>query len=241
MKSIKKGTSKSNTKAISDDKVGTEANSGTKTNPRKYLDANDCKATEPCMDRRKLRNPFSGFQKRRVAERGAIIDRELAKLSKAKVVFANISSLALHLAQSLGTDDHACSPSTLTRNKEYRAKLVEYLGGNNGRKQMDAGCKSVSTLSMELEIGNLKAETARLKAFISKSGATPPSRDDPDIEHLREQLSATQQKLAQVNGALGAVLENTKGLIELDPSTGNIIDLSRKFNAVIFNMKGISL
>lgn len=188
---------------------------------------------------RKNKNTFAGFQKARVEDRGVKIDQELVAITKSKAVFTHLTYLARHVAEALSNEnDGNCAPSTLLRNNEYKAKLLSHLRKQPGTVAKIPKAQNIDDIAQQIELSNLRSEVARLKSYIAMT-PTPASAKSisADVVTLQRELSLCQQRLAQSNAALQAILDNTKGLIEIDISTGNIIDRAKKVNNVLFSFK----
>ena len=188
-------------------------------------------------------NPFSEYQDKVVAEREGIIVRYLGSLRKTRAKFEYITDLAKAVAEQVGMAEGApCSFTTLLRNKRYKALLLNFMAMRSGTDTVQASEPAVQALihTVELELGNIKRDNERLRAYIAELEArlgeqpllpsSPTQRTDS-----ADELPRLSNDKALACKALWLILEHFKDLVSIDVDRGCIIDMaaSKRKNVVV--------
>lgn len=197
------------------------------------------------------RNPFAQFQRQKVDTRLGKIESALEDLASNQREFSFITELAAELATCLSSgQDGTCSMSTLLRNKVYRERLVTFMAKAKARPAIQDACagqEQIASLThrlraAELETSNLRAQAKRMAARCSglekrltnqsdgpqKPQALPP----PSID--KKPVPPESPKEPEISLlALHLIMKNFEGLVSADPSSGTIVDLSKRSGNVI--------
>ncbi len=201
------------------------------------------KSFGPAKANKRSANPFSEYQDKVVAEREGIIVRYLGSLRKTRAKFEYITDLAKAVAEQVGMAEGApCSFTTLLRNKRYKALLLNFMAMRSGTDTVQASEPAVQALihTVELELGNIKRDNERLRAYIAELEArlgeqpllpsSPTQRTDS-----ADELPRLSNDKALACKALWLILEHFKDLVSIDVDRGCIIDMaaSKRKNVVV--------
>lgn len=188
-------------------------------------------------------NPFKEYQETTVIRRKEVIAECLCALRKRRVAFEYITDLskivAAHVSQ---VENEPCSYTTLLRNAGYKALLLEFMApfAATNRSLVFEPQAQMRIQTLELDLGNVKADNERLRAYISdleaKVGAQSPldvlAKSNEEGENVLLQLS---NRRALACKALWLVLEHFRGLVSIDSERGCIVDLaaSHRKNVIV--------
>lgn len=188
-------------------------------------------------------NPFSQYQDKVVAEREGIIVRYLGSLRKTRAKFEYITDLAKAVAEQVGmTEGVPCSFTTLLRNKRYKVLLLNFMAmrsGTNAVRVTEPAAQAVIH-TVELELGNVKRDNDRLRAYIADLEARQD--EQPMLSSSPKQQPDSSDELPRLSNekalackALWLVLEHFKDLVRIDTDHGCIIDLaaSKRKNVIV--------
>lgn len=181
------------------------------------------------------KNPFAGYQQDKVAGRAAVIETHLVELSKRRTQFKYITDLAAAVAEKLGdVEGVPCNKATLLRNASYKAKLLRYMADHCGATDPLAKAEA-NAMTSELEAGNLRRESERLKAYIR----TLERRVDAKVgvPELPSPVVTSESRLLQDYAltckAMATILTELNTILSIG-GDGAILDLSkRKGNQVL--------
>lgn len=193
--------------------------------------------------KKRAANPFKGYQDKVVAERERIVVRYLASLRKTRAKFEYVTDLAKAVAEQVGmAEGKPCSFTTLLRNKRYKALLLNFIAMRSGTDAVQVSEPAAQALihTVELELGNVKRDNERLRAYIadleSRLGEQPmlPTASAQHSDSSAE-LSRLSTERALACKALWLVLEHFKELVSIDSDRGCIIDLAatRRKNVIV--------
>lgn len=188
-------------------------------------------------------NPFKNYQTRIVTEREHIINRYLTSLRRTRAKFEFVTDLAKAVADQVRlAEGKPCSFTTLLRNKRYKALLLNFMAMRSGTDavQVTEPVAQAVIHTVELELGNVKRENDRLRAYIadleSRLEERSPSPTSPSrpLENV-EDISRLSNEKALACKALWLVLEHFKELVSIDTDRGCIIDLaaSQRKNVIV--------
>lgn len=183
--------------------------------------------------RKRPANPFKDYQNNVVEERVKIVVRYLTSLRKTRAKFEYITDLAKAVAEQVGlTEGKPCSFTTLLRNARYKALLLNFMAmrlGNEAIKVSEPGVQAfIQTL--ELELGNVKRDNTRLRAYVAELEARIDSRPGPLPNPIqtkdRDALNELSNDKALACKAMWLLLDHFKGLVSVDTDRNCIIDLA---------------
>lgn len=188
-------------------------------------------------------NPFKGYQETIVAKREQLIVRYLTTLRKTRAKFEYVTDLAKAVAEQVElAEGKPCSFTTLLRNKRYKALLLNFMVMRSGTDSLHVSEPAAQAVihTVELELGNVKRDNDRLRAYIADLEAqrdkppTPPPSPKPRPDSTDELPRLSNEK-ALVCKALWLVLEHFKDLVSIDADRGCIIDLaaSKRKNVIV--------
>lgn len=188
-------------------------------------------------------NPFSEYQDKVVAEREGIIVRYLGSLRKTRAKFEYVTDLAKAVAEQVGlSEGRPCSFTTLLRNKRYKALLLNFMAMRSGTDAIRVSEPAAQAVihTVELELGNVKRDNDRLRAYIADLEARQDER--PMLSSSPKQQPDSTDELPRLTNekalackALWLVLEHFKDLVSIDTDRGCIIDLaaSKRKNVIV--------
>lgn len=188
-------------------------------------------------------NPFSEYQDKVVAEREGIIVRYLGSLRKTRAKFEYVTDLAKAVAEQVGlSEGKPCSFTTLLRNKRYKALLLNFMAMRSGTDAIRVSEPAAQAVihTVELELGNVKRDNDRLRAYIADLEARQNER--PMLSSSPKQQPDSTDELPRLSNdkalackALWLVLEHFKDLVSIDTDRGCIIDLaaSKRKNVIV--------
>jgi hypothetical protein len=188
-------------------------------------------------------NPFKGYQDTVVAGREQIIVRYLGSLRKTRAKFEYVTDLSKAVAEQIElAEGKSCSFTTLLRNKRYKALLLNFMAMRAGTEAVEVSEPGAQALihTIELELGNVKRDNDRLRAYIADLEArldehpVLPVSPMPRPESA-EELPRLSNEKALVCKALWLVLDHLKDLVCIDADRGCIIDLaaSQRKNVIV--------
>ena len=132
----------------------------------------------------KRENRFGKYQETNQKKREVLIDQYLKTLKASRVRFPHVTGLAVMVANYLAEQQgEPCDKATLLRNVRYKTLLLNFMatknrgvGGLRLRGTKDEA-ETVSVISAQLEVSNLKQDAARMKAYIVhlEKGSEEPS------------------------------------------------------------------
>lgn len=203
------------------------------------------KPKPPAMTKAQRRptNPFKGYQDTVVAEREQLIVRYLASLRKTRAKFEYVTDLAKAVAEQVElAEGKPCSFTTLLRNKRYKALLLNFMAMRSGTDAIQVSEPAAQALihTIELELGNVKRDNDRLRAYIADLAARLD--EQPMLPSLPTQRTDSADELPRLSNekamackALWLVLEHFKDLVSIDVERGCIIDLaaSKRKNVIV--------
>ncbi|OYD55408.1 MULTISPECIES: hypothetical protein [Thauera] len=188
-------------------------------------------------------NPFKGYQDKVVAEREQIIVRYLASLRKTRAKFEYVTDLAKAVAEQVElAEGRPCSFTTLLRNKRYKALLLNFMAIRSRTDAVQVSDPAAQALihTVELELGNVKRDNDRLRAYIADlevrlSEHPALSSSTTQRSESADELSRLSNEKALACKALWLVLEHFKDLVSIDADRGSIIDLaaSKRKNVIV--------
>lgn len=188
-------------------------------------------------------NPFKGYQDTVVAGREQIIVRYLGSLRKTRAKFEYVTDLSKAVAEQIGlAEGKSCSFTTLLRNQRYKALLLNFMAMRSGTDAVRVSEPAAQALinTVELELGNVKRDNGRLKAYITDLEAR--LNELPMLPSSSAQRSDNSDELYRFSNekalackALWLVVEHFKGLVSIDADRGCIIDLaaSKRKNVIV--------
>lgn len=188
-------------------------------------------------------NPFSEYQDKVVAEREGIIVRYLGSLRKTRAKFEYVTDLAKAVAEQVGlAEGKPCSFTTLLRNKRYKALLLNFMAMRSGTDAVRVSEPVAQAVihTVELELGNVKRDNDRLRAYIADLEARQD--EQPMLSSSPKQQPDSTDELPRLSNdkalackALWLVLEHFKDLVSIDTDRGCIIDLaaSKRKNVIV--------
>lgn len=188
-------------------------------------------------------NPFSEYQDKVVAEREGIIVRYLGSLRKTRAKFEYVTDLAKAVAEQVGlAEDKPCSFTTLLRNKRYKALLLNFMAMRSGTDAIRVSEPAAQAVihTVELELGNVKRDNDRLRAYIADLEARQD--EQPMLSSSPKQQPDSTDELPRLSNdkalackALWLVLEHFKDLVSIDADRGCIIDrsASKRKNVIV--------
>lgn len=201
----------------------------------------------------KLKNPFAKYQVEKVASREGIVTRYFDTLRKTRAKFPYVTDLAKAVAEQITLaeknthpEKRPCSASTLLRNKHYKALLLNFMASHPGTDSLNSRSVTDNTAklllnALELDVGNLKNENARLRSYVTslekrldernKLGVAP-SKDAVATHKLVDTLDT---KYALVCKSLWLVIGHFNNVVTADTDGQRIIDLaaSRRKNVIV--------
>lgn len=192
----------------------------------------------------KLKNPFAGYQAKKVDTREAFITQYLATLRRTRAKYEYVTDLAKAVAEQIAlVEKKPCSVSTLLRNQRYKALLLNFMAtqaGVAGKSPVtDSAASKMLVMAAELESVGHKREVERLKTYVTSlerqldeigsTRITGPAVTPGAV--LTDDLS---NRFAMTCKTLWLVLDHFKDLISVDIDGQQIIDLSapRKSNVI---------
>lgn len=197
----------------------------------------------------KLKNPFAKYQIEKVAGREGTITRYLDTLRRTRAKYQYVTDLAKLVAEQIElTEKKPCSPSTLLRNKRYKALLLNFMASQSGTDSLNNRSITDNTAKLllnavELELGNLKRENQRLHSYVTslekrlderKKLAAPPSSKTGNEGATRNLVDTYSTKYALACKSLWLVLEHYKTVVTADADGQRIINPSmRRKNVVV--------
>ncbi len=188
-------------------------------------------------------NPFKDYQDKVVAGREQIVVRYLASLRKTRAKFEYVTDLAKAVAEQVGlAEGKPCSFTTLLRNKRYKALLLNFMAMRSGTDAVRVSEPAAQAVihTVELELGNVKRDNDRLRAYIADLEARQD--EQPMLPSSPKQQPDSPGELPRLSNekalackALWLVLEHIKDLVSIDTDRGCIIDLaaSKRKNVIV--------
>lgn len=169
------------------------------------------------MGREKGAANLAAFNSKRSENILPKIIEQLQICKKRKLYFKSVGLLASYLSEIIGVHR-----TTLTRNNDYRLKLLEHVGTQPGSVNrapdsiLDPHILQIKLASSQLEASNLRSELKKVLASLNKAQSldTIDSRSDVDFANLA---------MCLVN-----ILSRLNDLIEIDFDKRSIIDLTAK-------------
>lgn len=187
----------------------------------------------------KLKNPFAKYQTEKIAGREELITKYLRTLRRTRAKYQYVTDLAKGVAEQIElSEKKPCSPSTLLRNKHYKALLLHFMASQSGTDSLNSNSVTDNTAkhllnTRELELGNIKRENERLHSYVTtlekrlddrnKLTVAPKVMTDDEVKRERDALNT---KYALVCKALWLVLDRFKDVLTADADGLRIIDLS---------------
>lgn len=188
-------------------------------------------------------NPFRGYQDKVVEEREQIVARYLASLRRTKAKFEYVTDLAKAVAEQVGlAEGKPCSFTTLLRNKRYKALLLNFMAMRSGTDTVQVSEPAAQALiyTVELELGNVKRDNERLRAYIADlemrlNGPPILPASPAQCAGSADELVRLSNDKALVCKAFWLVLEHFKDFVTIDADRDCIIDLaaSKRKNVIV--------
>ncbi len=196
----------------------------------------------------RLKNPFAKYQTEKIAGREELITKYLGTLRRTRAKYQYVTDLAKGVAEQIElSEKKPCSPSTLLRNKHYKALLLHFMASQSGTALLNSNSVTDNTAkhllnTSELELGNFKRENERLHAYVTnlekrldnndKLTTAPVAMSDDEVKRA---LDALNTKYALVCKSLWLVLDHFKDVLTADADGQRIIDLAapRRKNVVV--------
>ncbi|RFB70836.1 MULTISPECIES: hypothetical protein [unclassified Herbaspirillum] len=184
--------------------------------------------------KRRLANPFKGYQDKGMSEREEVIIRYLASLKKTRAKFEYVTDLAKAVAEQIQmVERKPCSFTTLLRNSRYKAQLLNFMAMRAGTNAVQVSEPAALALihTVELELSNVKRDNERLRTYIADLEAqvapSPVLTASPTLaSDNAAELSRLSNDKAMACKALWLTLEHFKELIRIDLDRGCIVDLA---------------
>ncbi len=187
------------------------------------------------------RGTFKKWQNEAMRQRQAAIAKALATAGKSKAKYGKMTHFAQEIADMVAKEQGIpCALSTLLRNQAYReliAAAYEKAGGDESPRKSP----KMASIAAGLENSNLAAENARLRSYIlslekqldrEPSARNPTGRSEPKaLENPN-----TAKKIENLQKAVFLLVKNFQGILSIDED-GNIVDLSKKINAIVVPSK----
>lgn len=197
----------------------------------------------------RLKNPFAKYQTKKVAGREELITKYLGTLRRTRAKYQYVTDLAKGVAEQIElSEKKPCSPSTLLRNKRYKALLLNFMASQSGTALLNSSSVTDNIAkhllnTSELELGNIKRENDRLHAYVTSLEKRLDDRDKLTVapvvmtdDEVKRELDDLNIKFALVSKSLWLVLDRFKDVLTADADGQRIIDLSaRRSKSVVVN------
>lgn len=198
---------------------------------------------------KKDRSKFSAWQEAKQAKRETIIDEFLNSLTKSRVKVSLPTYLADLIAKHIAqVEGKPCNKSTLLRNNRYKAKILSYLAKSlapgakalNSRSVTDPTAKALIT-SAQLEGGNLKRESERLKIYVKSleeqvDRLQSQGRPLPIASITNESCTGSsdfEYRFIRTCQTLRSLIGHLNLIVHIDPCSQRILDASKRRDNVI--------
>lgn len=192
------------------------------------------------------RGTFKKWQNEAMSQRRAAIAKALGTAGKSKAKYGKLTHFAQEIAAMVAKEQGIpCALSTLLRNPVYReliAAAYEKAGGDESPRKSP----KMASIAAGLENSNLAAENARLRSYIlslekqldhrESSARNPNGRAEPRAEPKALENPDSAKKIENLQKAVFLLVKNFQGILNIDEA-GNIVDLSKKINAIVVPSK----
>ena len=194
------------------------------------------------------RNTFEDYQQVKQESREQLIVQCLAKIHSSRAPFLYLTDLADAVARYIALQEQRpCNKATLLRNIRYRSHLLTFMSAHTkaGTKTFDVkeladGKSRALVTAAQVEVGNLRRESDRLKAYISQLERQLGAAQEPGQLNLQEDAAKASQSLYEMQlkytrtcQALFSVLCHLSQTLSTDPEHQRIVDLSRLRNNIV--------
>lgn len=187
----------------------------------------------------RLKNPFAKYQTEKIAGRKELITNYLGTLRRTRAKYQYVTDLAKGVAEQIElSEKKPCSPSTLLRNKHYKALLLHFMASQSGTALLNSSSVTDNIAkhllnTSELELGNIKRENARLHAYVTSLEKRLDDRDKLTVapvvmtdDEVKRELDDLNTRFALVCKSLWLVLDHFKAILTADADGQRIIDLA---------------
>lgn len=199
------------------------------------------------MPTTKNNNSFASYQEGKQVRREQYIEAYLLIARQSRQKYDYVTDLARAVSNHIsvnekreGISDAECSPSTLLRNKRYKALLLSYLADsigpglrNTNKRVAKPNLSEASTaLLSQLETSNLRLENQRLKyhiadlerALSAKGDISAVAMDDSSKNEIAVEFANMEFKYVSTCQVVMAILSKLQDILTVDVEKKLILD-----------------